>query len=117
MSGGADAPRLATHYAPPNLAATLLEALRRAGKEPGALAPDDLAPVDQFHIRGKEATLELARLAGLASGMHVLRRAAAPPPLGLHLLLGADAGPMFENQARNLEEGRLAVIQTVFERA
>jgi SAM-dependent methyltransferase len=40
--------------------------------------------------------------------------ATAPPPLGLHLLLGADAGRMFANMLRNLEEGRIAVIQAVW---
>ncbi len=40
----------------------------------------------------------------------------ALPPVGLHLLLGDDFGPMFANQARNLEEGRIVVIQGVFAR-
>jgi hypothetical protein len=40
--------------------------------------------------------------------------ATAPPPLGLHLLLGADAGRMFANMLRNLEEGRIAVIEAVW---
>ncbi len=38
------------------------------------------------------------------------------PPLGLHLLLGAEFGDMFRNQIRNLEEHRIAVVQAVFER-
>lgn len=63
---------MATHYARPGLGAAILAGLRAAGKDPDAPAPDDLAPVDQFHIRGKDATLELARLAGLAAGMEVL---------------------------------------------
>jgi ubiquinone/menaquinone biosynthesis C-methylase UbiE len=33
---------------------------------------DDLAPVDEFHIRGREATLELANLIALSSDDHVL---------------------------------------------
>jgi sarcosine/dimethylglycine N-methyltransferase len=43
-------------------------------------------------------------------------RAVTPPPLGLHLLLGPDLRRMLANQVRNLEEGRIAVIQAVFER-
>jgi hypothetical protein len=39
-----------------------------------------------------------------------------PPPLGLHLLLGADFAAMFRNQLRNLEEQRAVVIQGVFQR-
>lgn len=62
----------ASHYARAGLAAAILAGLRAAGKDPEAPGPDDLAPVDQFHIRGKDATLELARLAGLQAGMEVL---------------------------------------------
>jgi len=43
--------------------------------------------------------------------------AAAPPHLGLHLLLGPLFGPAFQNQVRNLEEDRIAVLQAVLERA
>ena len=46
--------------------------MRAAGKDPDRLAPEDLAPVDQFHIGGRDATLELAKLAGLAPGLEVL---------------------------------------------
>jgi SAM-dependent methyltransferase len=60
------------HYGRANLGDAILEGLRRVGKDPAALAPDDLAPVDQFHTRGKEATLELARVAGLAAGTAVI---------------------------------------------
>lgn len=42
--------------------------------------------------------------------------AKSPPHLGLHLLLGAQAGQMFGNVLRNLEEGRVRTIQAVFER-
>ena len=60
------------HYGRGDLGATILTALEAAGKNPERLSPDDLAPVDQFHFRGKEATLELVRLAGLQAGMEVL---------------------------------------------
>jgi ubiquinone/menaquinone biosynthesis C-methylase UbiE len=63
---------LNTHYAGRDLAADILAVLHATGKDIGQLTPDDLAAVDQFHIRGKEATLELAHLAGLTSGLHVL---------------------------------------------
>ena len=48
------------------------------------------------------------RAAAAASG--------AAPPLGLHLLLGADFAASFRNLARNVEEGRVEVIEAVFER-
>ena len=60
------------HYGRPTLQRAILDGLQATGKNPEAPAPDDLAPVDHFHTRGKEATLELARLAGLARGAHVL---------------------------------------------
>lgn len=60
-----------SHYTPPKLAEAILEGLRRAGKAE-RLSPDDLAPLDQFHSRGKLATVELARRAGLQPGMRVL---------------------------------------------
>ena len=60
------------HYGRGDLATRILEALRTAGKDPDALAIEDLTPVDQLHARGREATLELARLAGITSGMRVL---------------------------------------------
>jgi len=72
MSDGADAERLNEHYGRERIGAAILEGLRAAGKDPEALVPDDLAPVDHFHIRGKEATLALAHLAGVERTMHVL---------------------------------------------
>jgi ubiquinone/menaquinone biosynthesis C-methylase UbiE len=60
------------HYNPGDFEGTLIAALRRAGKDPDKLTPDDLAPVDQFHTGGKEATLELAKLAQIQTGAQVL---------------------------------------------
>ena len=39
-----------------------------------------------------------------------------PPPLGLHLVLGSDFAERVRSLARNLDEGRIAVIQAVFDR-
>ncbi len=60
------------HYARGDLGEIILAALAEAGLDAEALTPADLAPMDEFHIRGREATAELARLAGLSPGMHVL---------------------------------------------
>lgn len=40
------------HYGRKNLLNAILDALREAGKDPVRLKPSDLAPVDEFHIRG-----------------------------------------------------------------
>ena len=50
----------------------ILAALGKAGKDIDNLKPEDLAPIDEFHVRGRKATIELARDAGLGPDMHVL---------------------------------------------
>ncbi|MGH7267659.1 MAG: class I SAM-dependent methyltransferase [Candidatus Rokuibacteriota bacterium] len=60
------------HYGRLGLGDAILAGLVASGHDPDALTPDALAPVDQFHIRGKDATLELAGLAGLSAGTRVL---------------------------------------------
>jgi ubiquinone/menaquinone biosynthesis C-methylase UbiE len=67
------ADEVATHYAGTGrLADTIAESLARAGKDPGALTTADLAAVDEFHIRGRKATLELAEQMRLSARSHVL---------------------------------------------
>jgi len=60
------------HYSRPDLGKLILAALEKAGKDIDRLVPEDLAPVDEFHIRGRAATLELARSAGVDSTKQVL---------------------------------------------
>lgn len=60
------------HYGRSGLGRTILDMLRAAGKDLDNLTPDDLAPVDQFHTRGRDATLELLRHADFSAGMQVL---------------------------------------------
>lgn len=60
------------HYSSTDLASVILAALASAGKDIARLKPEDLAPVDEFHIRGRQATLELAAVVGLDAGKHVL---------------------------------------------
>ena len=67
-----DVDSVARHYAVDNLSETILSALDQMGKNLEALGPSDLALVDEFHIRGPEATEELARLAGVGPGMDIL---------------------------------------------
>jgi ubiquinone/menaquinone biosynthesis C-methylase UbiE len=67
------ADEVATHYGGgSDLAGRIADSLRAAGKDLGALGPADLATVDEFHIRGRKATLELAGALGLDAGSHVL---------------------------------------------
>ncbi len=60
------------HYTRPDLGEVILQALAAAGKDLENLKPEDLAPIDEFHIRGREASLELAERAGLDAGTEVL---------------------------------------------
>ncbi len=48
------------HYSVGNLESRILGALEASGIDLDQLTVDDLAPVDQFHIRGRAATEELA---------------------------------------------------------
>jgi hypothetical protein len=59
-------------YGQAELSAKIFTALREAGKDLDALTRDDFASFDEQHDRGRETTRELARLAGLRAGMHVL---------------------------------------------
>ena len=60
------------HYGRLDLGTPILGALEQAGKDLDKLTLEDLAPVDEFHIRRREATFELARAAGISAGTTVL---------------------------------------------
>jgi SAM-dependent methyltransferase len=60
------------HYSLDDLEQTILQALVRAGKDIDQLILDDLAQIDEFHIRGPEATKEMAEEIGLDAGMQIL---------------------------------------------
>ena len=64
--------RVTEHYGRQDLAAEILGALERAGKDLCRLRPDDLASIDEFHIRGREATAELGRALRLDTSTTVL---------------------------------------------
>jgi SAM-dependent methyltransferase len=63
---------VAQHYTHGGLEAAILAALRASGKDPANLQPDDLAPGDEFHIGGREATVALAELLGLQPDLKLL---------------------------------------------
>ena len=60
------------HYGISGILNSILVALESSGKDLDALRLDDLAPVDEFHTRGKESTIEIANLAQLKSHHRVL---------------------------------------------
>ncbi len=60
------------HYTRSGLGDLILAALEKAGKDLNRLTPEDLAPIDEFHIRGRAATLELARAAKVDATKRVL---------------------------------------------
>jgi len=60
------------HYSQVNLGENILSAYERAGKDVQALTRDDISSCDEFHIRGRDATRELAQLVELRQGMKVL---------------------------------------------
>jgi SAM-dependent methyltransferase len=64
--------RIARQYGSPHLADKLLASLQNEGKNVERLARDDLKTFEEFHLRGRRATRELAHLAGIGAHMQVL---------------------------------------------
>lgn len=60
-----------SHYFHGDLDSALQAGLEAAGQGE-TLRPEELAAVDEFHVRGRQATRELAAAAGIAPGMEVL---------------------------------------------
>jgi len=60
------------HYTHGSLEAAIREALGAAGKDLTKLAPADLAPVDEFHIGGRQATKHFAETLGVTPGLTLL---------------------------------------------
>ena len=63
---------VARHYKHGSLERAILGALAASGKDPDRLAPADLAPVDEFHIGGRQATIDLADQLGVGPDLHLL---------------------------------------------
>jgi len=65
--------RVASHYSEDRALADLIaHSLQSAGKDIKNLTTADLATVDEFHIRGRKATLELAAQMRLSASSHAL---------------------------------------------
>lgn len=63
---------VAQHYTHGALEQAILDALVASGKDPAHLVPADLAPVDEFHIGGRQATSDLAAQLPIQPGWHLL---------------------------------------------
>jgi 2-polyprenyl-3-methyl-5-hydroxy-6-metoxy-1,4-benzoquinol methylase len=63
---------VASHYTQGDFEERLLAMLAAAGKDREHLTADDLTPVEEFHIGGREATVELASQMRLRPGMRLL---------------------------------------------
>ncbi len=64
-----------SHWAPDEpgeILARIDAGLTKLGKNPSDLTHDDLLAVDEFHIRGREATEELASVAEVTAADHVI---------------------------------------------
>ncbi len=75
--GGEPAGLVRDHYARADairgdLSEAVLAELERTGTNIERLTVEDLAPLDQFHVRGIEATREVARAAAIDEGTRVL---------------------------------------------
>jgi SAM-dependent methyltransferase len=64
--------RVESHYTHGDLWQAIEAALAAAGLVEGELSAESLAPIDEFHVRGRQATEELGHALGLDGGMHVL---------------------------------------------
>jgi SAM-dependent methyltransferase len=60
------------HYSDSELKPRIISLLEKAGKDFNALSREDIEKFDEFHIRGREATRDLANLARLQKGEKVL---------------------------------------------
>lgn len=63
---------VAEHYTRGALEQTIIAALKAAGKDVDRLNPEDLAPVDEFHIGARQATAAFAAQLTPQADMHLL---------------------------------------------
>jgi SAM-dependent methyltransferase len=67
-----DSKEIHSYYSPNDLFNKIIAGLNKLGIDLADVTPDDLQPVDEFHIRGEVATKELIELAEFTSDMRIL---------------------------------------------
>ena len=60
------------HYTHGNLTAAISAGVRSLGKTINSVSVDDLASVDEFHIGGRQATVDLLDQLGFSAKNHLL---------------------------------------------
>jgi ubiquinone/menaquinone biosynthesis C-methylase UbiE len=63
---------VANHYTQADLLSAIEQGVRQLGKTPQTVTMDELAPVDEFHIGGRVATVEFLKKLGLTQKHRVL---------------------------------------------
>ena len=63
---------VARHYGDDELLSRILAGLEAIGADLDQLSPDDLTPVEEFHIGGRNATIHAVEKMALQTGQHVL---------------------------------------------
>ena len=63
---------ISDHYGVGGILQKIKTGLNLAGKDTGSLCVDDLAPIDEFHTRGRDSTTELATMSPIKTTDHVL---------------------------------------------
>jgi ubiquinone/menaquinone biosynthesis C-methylase UbiE len=63
---------VADHYAQGDLLGAIRRGLESLGRTTDTVTVNDLAPVDEFHIGGRQASEEFLGQLGLSPGMHIL---------------------------------------------
>ncbi len=102
---------VARHYGGAGLLARIMAGLEASGVDPDSLRPDDLAPVDEFHIGRREATAHAVGKLDLDAGARVLDVGCgiggAARYIATHVgcrVTGIDLTPEFIAVARRLTE-------------
>jgi hypothetical protein len=63
---------ISNHYAHGDLLGAIQRGLEALGRTTGTVTVDDLAPVDEFHIGGRQASQDFLSQFDLPQGMHIL---------------------------------------------
>mgnify|MGYP005816487637 CR=1 FL=1 len=63
---------VSTHYTHGNLAAEIQDGIEKLGKTTDSITIDDLAPIDEFHVGGREASEHFTSQLGLTPDKRVL---------------------------------------------